>query len=203
VTGTYRGLPAHVRREQRRQLLIEAGLDVLHQDGLVGVSVRSICARSRLTPRYFYESFPDLDALLLAVIDSIADEISTAALAAIAAEDTLAAKMRATIDAACAVVYGDRRKATAVLSAASGHTPLRDRRHERIVGFADIAVLAVPEWSGPADEIRATMLFLVGGSVELIEAALSGASPLTQYRLVDHLTRIWLATLEGVGAEIT
>jgi AcrR family transcriptional regulator len=201
VTGTYRGLPAHVRREQRRQLLIEAGLDCLHEDGLVGVSVRSICTRARLTPRYFYESFADLDALLVAVIDSIADQITAAGLVAIASEPTLAGRVRAAIAAACNVVGDDRRKATAVLTAASGHAPLRERRHEHIVSFADTAVLALTDWTGPDDEIRATALFLVGGAVELIEAVLSGALPLTLERLVDQLSAMWLAALEGIGVE--
>lgn len=202
MTGTYRGLPAHVRREQRRQLLIEAGLDGLHEDGLVGVSVRSICARSRLTPRYFYESFADLDALLVAIIDSIADEITAATLVAIGDQDTLRDKVQAAIAAACRVVFDDRRKATAVLSSASGHDPLRERRHDHIVGFADTAVLALPSWSGSAEEIRATALFLVGGAVEMIEAVLSGLLPLTPEALVAQLAAIWLATLEHIGADI-
>lgn len=202
MTGTYRGLPAHVRRDQRRALLIDAGLDCLHADGLLGISVRSVCTRSRLTPRYFYESFADLDALLIAVIDSIADEITSRAIVAIAGQESITGKVRAAIEVACSVVMEDRRKATAVLSSASGHSPLRDRRHEQIVGFADTALLALPEHAGPADEIRATMLFLVGGSVEAIEAVLSGALALSRERLVDHLAAMWVASLEGIGVQV-
>jgi AcrR family transcriptional regulator len=73
ATRAYRGVPADERREVRRQALIETALDCLHADGLAGVSVRSICARARLTPRYFYESFEDLDQLLVATIDAVVD----------------------------------------------------------------------------------------------------------------------------------
>ena len=54
--------------------LVETALDCLHVDGLAGISVRAICARARLTPRYFYESFADLDELLVATVDSVTDE---------------------------------------------------------------------------------------------------------------------------------
>ena len=57
---------------------IETALDCLHDDGLSGVGVRSICARARLTPRYFYESFADLDELLVAVVDAVAAEVAAA-----------------------------------------------------------------------------------------------------------------------------
>ena len=65
---SYRGIGADERVAARRAALVEAGLDCLHDDGLSGASVRSICARARLTPRYFYESFADLDDTVRAVL---------------------------------------------------------------------------------------------------------------------------------------
>jgi len=79
----YRGVALEDRRDKRRQALLETGLGCLAEDGLSGVSVRSICARARLTPRYFYESFADRDELLLAVFDNIAEEAAAAVIAAV------------------------------------------------------------------------------------------------------------------------
>src|SRR4051795_2927420 len=105
---SYRGVAQVDRVAARREALIEAGLDCLHADGLSGASVRSICARARLTPRYFYENFADLDELLIAVVDTVAAEVASAALAAVAtAPPDLSAQVRALVDAGYGVVAQD------------------------------------------------------------------------------------------------
>jgi AcrR family transcriptional regulator len=205
VTRAYRGVPAHERREQRRALLIDTALDCLHEDGLAAVSVRSVCARSRLTPRYFYESFADLDQLLVATVDAVSDEVAAAALAALdAAPPELAQQVRAAIDAAYGVVVADRRKATALLVAASGHGALRERRHAVITRFADLVIDRLPLLTsfGVADRrrARASALFLMGGATEVIEAVLAGRLRLSRPALVGQLTAMWLAVLGGTDS---
>lgn len=44
---------------------------MLGTDGWQATTVRGICERARLNPRYFYESFSGLDELLVAVFDRI------------------------------------------------------------------------------------------------------------------------------------
>ena len=205
ATRAYRGVPAEQRREQRRALLIETALDCLHQEGLAAVSVRSVCARARLTPRYFYESFTDLDDLLVATVDAVCDEVARCALAALdGAGPLLPAQVRAAIDAGYGVVVADRRKATALLVAASGHGALRERRHAVITTFADLVIDRLPVLTafGPAQRraARASALFLMGGATEVIEAVLAGRLRLSRVALVDQLTAMWLAVLGGTGA---
>jgi AcrR family transcriptional regulator len=200
--GAYRGVSADDRRAQRRELLVEAALDCLHADGLSGVSVRSVCARARLTPRYFYESFEDLDQLLLAAVDSVVDEIGAKSLAALAAApDELEAQVRAAIDTGYSVVATDARKATAVLVAAAGHGPLRERRHQLVTDYADLIIDGLPLLNrlGLAERrtARATALFLMGGAADVIEAVLSGRLRMSHGQLVDQLTRMWVAVLDG------
>jgi AcrR family transcriptional regulator len=204
VTRAYRGVPAQQRRDERRARLIETALDCLHDDGLAGVSVRSVCARARLTPRYFYESFDDLDQLLAATVDAVSDEVAACALAALdAAPDDLARQVRAAIDAGYGVVVADRRKATVLLVAASGHGALRERRHQVITRFADLVLDRLPVLSavGVAErkQARAAALFLMGGATEVIEAVLAGRLRLSRVALVDQLTRMWLAVLRGTA----
>src|SRR5688572_6780726 len=81
----YRGQPAADRRAERREKLLAAGLELLGTEGHGGTTVRGVCREAGLTPRYFYESFEDLDALLLAVFDRIVAEASATVLEAIAA----------------------------------------------------------------------------------------------------------------------
>lgn len=203
ATRAYRGVPAEERREQRRALLIDTALDCLHDEGLAAVSVRSICARSRLTPRYFYESFDDLDRLLVATVDAVADEVAASALAALdAAPEDLARRVRAAIDAGYGVVVADRRKATALLVSASGHGALRERRHEVITRFADLVIDRVMTAFTAAERrrARAAALFLMGGAAEVIESVLAGRLRISRTALVDQLTAMWLAVLGGTGA---
>jgi AcrR family transcriptional regulator len=203
VTRAYRGVPAGQRREERRARLLETALDCLHADGLAGVSVRSICARARLTPRYFYESFADLDELLCATVDAVADEIAARSLAARAAApaDDTGAQIRAAIDAGYGVVATDARKATAVLVAATGHGPLRERRHKIVTDFADLIIdsFSVLNSLGLAERrrARATALFLMGGSADVIETVLAGRLRMSRRQLVDRLTEMWLQILDG------
>ncbi len=197
----YRGRSADERREQRRADLLEAAADSLLADGLAGVSVRSVCARSKLTPRYFYESFADLDELLLAAVDAVVDEVAAASVAAtrsVPADDT-AAQVRAAIDTGFGIVADDPRKANLVLVAAAGHGALRERRHKLVTDYADLVIDSLPVLNrlGLAERrrARATALFLMGGSCDVIEAVLAGRLRMTRARLVDHLTAMWLGAL--------
>jgi AcrR family transcriptional regulator len=197
---SYRGVGPETRRQVRRDALLETGLDCLQADGLSGVSVRSICARARLTPRYFYENFSDLDELLVAVVDSVAAEIAERALAAVAAApDGLAAQVHALVDAGYGVIADDPRKANAVLVAAAGHGPLRDRRQQIVMHYAELAMANLPPLGAMTAidrrEAKATALFLMGGAAELIEAVLGGSLRLSRARVVDRLTALWVATL--------
>lgn len=199
---SYRGIAQPERVAARRDALIEAGLDSLHDDGLSGASVRSVCARARLTPRYFYENFADLDDLLVAVVDAVAAEVASAALAAVAAApDELPAQVRALVDAGYGVVARDRRKATALLVAAAGHGPLVNRRQQISLEYVDLALAHLPALAAfnRADRraARATALFLMGGATELIAAVLSGTLRLSRPAVVARLSALWVAVLQG------
>jgi AcrR family transcriptional regulator len=204
VSRAYRGVPANERLAQRRAALIGAALDCLHTDGIAGVSVRSVCTRARLTPRYFYESFEDLDQLLLASVDSVVDEVASRALEALAAApQDLPAQVRGAIDAGYGVVATDPRKASALLVAASGHGPLRARRHKLITDFADLIIDGLPVLSGLSlpgrRTARAMALFVMGGAADVIEAVMTDRLRMSRTELVDQLTTLWLAVLSGIG----
>ena len=133
------------------------------------------------------------------------DEVARCALAALdGAGPLLPAQVRAAIDAGYGVVVADRRKATALLVAASGHGALRERRHAVITTFADLVIDRLPVLTafGAAQRraARASALFLMGGATEVIEAVLAGRLRLSRVALVDQLTAMWLAVLGGTGA---
>jgi AcrR family transcriptional regulator len=203
TSRAYRGVPAGERRAARRQRLIDTVLDCLHRDGIAAVSVRSVCARARLTPRYFYESFDGLDQLLVASVDSVVDEVADRALAALAAAPAeLAAQVRAAIDAGYGVVADDPRKGSALLVAASGHGPLRARRHALVTDYADLIIDGLPVLNALSlaqrRTARAAALFVMGGAADVIEAVLAGRLRMSRKQLVDRLTAMWVAVLSGI-----
>lgn len=68
----YGGVTAADRRSQRRALLMDVAREVLSTDGLAAISIRRVCKQANLSPRYFYESFTNVDELLDSVIERVA-----------------------------------------------------------------------------------------------------------------------------------
>lgn len=62
----WRGQPADQRREQRRARLIDAAIAVYGERGFRHAPVKAVCDAAGLTERYFYESFANSEAMLLA-----------------------------------------------------------------------------------------------------------------------------------------
>ena len=65
----YRGVSEEMRRAERQQKLIDTAIEAFGTRGIRHVSLREICAAAGYTPRYFYESFADLDELMAAMVD--------------------------------------------------------------------------------------------------------------------------------------
>jgi AcrR family transcriptional regulator len=61
----YSGQSFEDRQSERRARLVRAALDVAGRFGLEGTSVAAICAEAGLTARYFYESFPNREAIFV------------------------------------------------------------------------------------------------------------------------------------------
>lgn len=67
----YAGLSAQQRRDQRRERLIEAAIRVYGRVGWRNATVKMVCEEAGLTERYFYESFTNGEALLIASFDTV------------------------------------------------------------------------------------------------------------------------------------
>lgn len=65
----YGGRTAEERRAERREKLLDAGLELFGTQGYANTSIEALCAATRLNPRYFYESFKTREELLRAVYD--------------------------------------------------------------------------------------------------------------------------------------
>jgi AcrR family transcriptional regulator len=203
--SVYAGATAEERRARRRGQLVAAGLELLGGEGCSATTVRGVCARARLTPRYFYESFPDLDALLLAVFDDVAEQAAGAVLgAALAAPDDAGAKARAAIGAFVDLVADDPRRARVLFVEAVGSAPLARRRFQAVRVFADLVADQGRGFYGlerTRDSlVQTTALTLVGGLAETLLAWLDGSLAVDRTRLVEDCAELFVATGEAAVA---
>ncbi|WP_040801254.1 TetR/AcrR family transcriptional regulator [Nocardia higoensis] len=67
----WRGLAPADRIAARRAQLIEAATDMMATSGSSELSMRGVCRQAGLTERYFYENFPNLDALMVTVLETV------------------------------------------------------------------------------------------------------------------------------------
>ncbi|MFC7515911.1 TetR/AcrR family transcriptional regulator [Herbaspirillum sp. GCM10030257] len=67
----YRGMSPDERRAQRRTQLITAAIKVYGERGYRHATVKSVCEAAGLTERYFYESFANSEALLIASFNAV------------------------------------------------------------------------------------------------------------------------------------
>ncbi len=202
ASGVYGGRDADQRRAARRSQLLEAALELLGSQGWPAATVRAICARAQLTPRYFYESFADREELLLAVFDRIAGEAAAVVLeAAQQAPPDARLKARAAIGAFVVLVSEDRRKAKILFVEAMGSESLARRRFETLRVFAGLVAAqarefyGVPGTAGPLVEMSALMV--VGGLAETLLAWLDGTLPVTREQLIEDCADLFVATGQG------
>ncbi len=192
------GLPAEDRRAERRTLLLDAAFELLGTEGWEATTVRAVCQAARLNPRYFYESFDDIDALLVAVYDRLVEQLGRDVLAAVgAAGADPRAQVRAALDCIVGFVDDDGRRGRVLYVEALGNEPLSRRRLE--TGHALVALVeqAGAERHGqprPGERMgRIAAAILVGGTGELIAAWLDGRIDVPRQQLVDDATELFLA----------
>lgn len=68
---TYSGIAITERTAQRRQAFIDAGIELFGTLGYQATTMRTLVSSTGLTNRYFYESFDNMEALLIACYEQL------------------------------------------------------------------------------------------------------------------------------------
>jgi AcrR family transcriptional regulator len=204
-TGRYGGETAAERRAGRRERLVDAAFELLGTEGWSGTTVRGVCHSAALNPRYFYESFEDLDAVLLAVFDrGLAEATERILVAYAAADDDAHAKAHAAIGAFLDFVVEDPRWARIAFVEALGNEALARRRLDTLHAMWQLVAARAREFYGvqgdadPIGDVAAALL--VGGIAELAIAWLDGRLHVTRERLVEDVVELFVITGEGAVA---
>ncbi|MHA4848093.1 MULTISPECIES: TetR/AcrR family transcriptional regulator [unclassified Rhodococcus (in: high G+C Gram-positive bacteria)] len=193
----YGGQEGDARRAERRAQLIEAGLDLLGgDDGDHTLSVRGVCKRAGLATRYFYESFTDRDALIVAVYDSVVQRIATSTLEAVSTagpgeREIVEAGVRNIVRA----VAEDPRHGRLMFSVAQSSEVLAQRRLDSSRLFAGLVTKQTVGFYEVAESPRLDLAahFMVGGLAQTLTAWLNGTVTLPEEDLVNTCTDLLLS----------
>ncbi len=167
--------------------------------------MRAICRRAELTPRYFYESFEDLDAALRALVDREFDAGVAAVVAAVGAVDPEAAtpeRLAAAVDAVLGFVEAVPGRAAVLTGSGALATQRAARMSDLITLLAGFGAEAYPARSpapGRETALRAAATFAAGGLIASVEAWLRGALPGDRASLSTTLVRELLAVGEAMA----
>lgn len=186
----YRGIEAARRLAERRGRLLAAGLDLLGADrhDASALTVRAVCTRAGLTPRYFYESFSDRDGFVGAVFDSVIADLAATTQAAVAAVP-IPEQSRAGMANIVRTIAEDPRVGRLLFSTQLADAVIVRKRAESTALFAMLLgqhggdMLRIPA----NDSMKAGAHFAVGGVGQMISAWLVGDVVLDPDQLVDQL----------------
>ena len=186
----YGGVAPDVRREQRRVRLVQAAVDLVGEEGVLGLTVGGVCQRAGLSKRYFYEGFDSLDSLvgvaLRTVFDTVAAAIDAAGVDMSSSADELVdVAVRAALDA-----LDDPRASRLYLEA--GSTPAGLAEKDRATqSFVDqMLALVVDEPADPDAQLLGHLV--VAGVTHVVTLWLRGELEVDRTHLVRRLTEVGL-----------
>lgn len=197
---TFRGRTPDERVAERRAKLLEAALDLIGTEGWDAATMTAICRRAGLTERYFYESFKDREALYIALIEQIGDEVAAALRSGLEDADR-DARVHAVTRALLAVLLGDPRKGRVALLEGLGSVAAQRRRRELLLGFErlardeSVALLGSGAITPRQAELGAVAM---GGAVnELVSRRLEGTLDISDDELAAYIATISLRISSG------
>lgn len=196
----WNGLSPDERKRERRRLLIDAAFELLATEGAAGTTVRAVCAKARLNPRYFYESFEELDELLVAVYDDVMRSMNNQIRERHREiEPDLASSVRATVEAAIRFIDEDRRRGRIMYAEALGNEALNKRRIRAGFELVDAVTQSTRRHRGSrelavVDHLTATAL--VGGFSEMLAAWLDGRIDIDADELIDQASELFVTLAE-------
>ena len=200
ATRPYRGVEPSERRAQRRERLLDAGLEVFGTAGYASSSIRAVSATASLNSRYFYESFSDREDLLYYVYKRIVGEVASAVVEATSQVDTIEEQAHAGLGVAWKILTEDPRKARVLALEVVGVSDRLERlRRENRHAFADILLQNSRPITG--DVLRLdpvlTARSLMGAVVDLLVDWINGDLDATVDEIVEHFTQMFTAVVDA------
>jgi AcrR family transcriptional regulator len=192
----YGGVSAERRRSDRRQRLLDAGLELFGTRGVAATTVEEVADHAGVIKRYFYESFENLDDLFDTVIADHTAQVSGVVARAAASSGDIKQRARAALAAFVDFMVDNPhagrmlmremlspRGAVAATRQQLVDRSIRDIWHLFLEGDGDDAPSRV--------EAHLTSLALAGASSEVIAAWLERRIVADRDQVLDHLSQLY------------
>lgn len=199
---TYGGLLPEERRDQRREQLLDAALDLVGAAGIGALTMRRVIAHAGLAPRYFYENFSDLADLRVALYDQVTEELLAAALAAVdrAGGQPPRTVTETVLGAMVDVLADDPRKGRVVRESVG--TPELAARRSQAANHASrlLVAQAATRLDASADMRRMEFVarFLVAGFTETVSHWVEHPDEITREQVIRNCTEMFLAAADAM-----
>ncbi len=180
--------------------------------GWAATTVRGICEQAKVGPRFFYETFDDLDALAAAVHDEIVESALSHAFEAVAAvDDDPRTAMTAGIGTIILELTEDPRRARVAFAEAHGSETLMRRRfaamrtiddvvREQTREAVDFPAAATNSPAATDAMLQAFAQLLTGGVAEVVLVWVDGGLDMDRDDLVATCVEFTLTMLERLPA---
>jgi AcrR family transcriptional regulator len=198
----YDGKTAAERIAERRERLIDAGVELFGERGYAATSIRAVLQKSGLRDRYFGESFADLDSLLAAVYARLIDQEIAACAAAIDKTNGGTAGARAMIDTLTRSFEKNpgqaRIKSREVLS---GGPVAHEQRRAGLRRLSQlVAGLLPPSSALNSSEVHMLAFGIVAAADEFLMTWMDGAERLTRDDVVHLVMLMFDATAHHISS---
>jgi AcrR family transcriptional regulator len=193
----YGGLSAPERRAERRQRLLEAGLELYGTLGFAKTTIPMLCSTSGVTARHFYEEFDSREAVLRALYDEIAETVFRRVSDALRSpdrdpvdriRDSNAAYFRyLTSDPRLAQIYA--------IEAVGMHAELEAHRRAKREAFVKKLTKAAQRVESSSLDSRLLSAAIAGAAHDLLlEWVLATRRPSVD-KMIETITTLWVRTL--------
>ncbi|MFE6861287.1 TetR/AcrR family transcriptional regulator [Nocardia sp. NPDC057668] len=183
MSRSYAGQTAADRAADRRARLIDVAFELVGTHGVSALGMRAVCRTAGLSQKFFYESFPDTDALLHTVYRAALTRLEHAVAPA-------AGDLRATFEAAAELMESDPRVCRILLIEPIADARLRTHVRDTVPALTRAAlgdrVTGSPD--DPATRMRFSTLF--GALISLFIEWTEGSLGADRAAFADHATRV-------------
>ncbi|MFH5207359.1 TetR/AcrR family transcriptional regulator [Antrihabitans sp. NCIMB 15449] len=192
----YGGMTAIERGRQRRTQLLVAAVTLLGTRGAAATTVTAVCSEAGLTSRYFYEQFPDRDALLRGVADDVFATLEATLVGAMqSGVDDFGVLARAPIDALIRLVDNDRILARIIFVESGAEPILRALRNDTVSRMTNLLVdkvsnlFPIRDSALPIMQLTATMM--VSGMSDVLRRWLDNEIDMSADQVAEHTTALF------------
>jgi AcrR family transcriptional regulator len=197
----WRGTSSDERADERRERLIAACHDIAGTHGASALAVRAVCRAANVSPRHFYESFADIDMVLLATYERAVQDLLDAIGATVAETGgEFADRLRTVFEVAAGYLELHPTSGRIIFREALTNDVLRTRAVITLPAFLGaVRQMALEPGraaaAAPYRHLEATLLS--GGLAAAFVEWLSGSGMFTRDQLVSYCTTASLTLLSA------